>query len=155
MESGSGTVLVIIAVLTLGGLGMAASGLRTLWLLRRSRFWPSTEGRVISTEIRKRITSPVMMDPTSHGWNPRVVYEYEVDGRTFRSDVIDLCGRLRMTPRLAGLMAASYPVGQEVTVYYDDRRPQRACLVRGGGGAVGRIFGGGFLIGVGVLLWLG
>lgn len=155
MELSGSAALLIIGALVLGGLAMGAVGAHSLWLLRRSRDWPSTPGSVVSTEIRKRITAPGSVDPTSHGWYPQVTYEYRVEDETLRADVIELCGRLRMTPRMAGLIAASYPVGRDVTVYYDPQRPERACLVRGGGGAWGKVIGGGFLAGLGLLFWLG
>ena len=57
-----------------------------------------------------------------------MVYEYEVDGHKYRGDRVTL-GRVSSTsPGLARRLAARYPVGREVGVHYDPKRPSESVL---------------------------
>ncbi|MGD8428961.1 MAG: DUF3592 domain-containing protein [Ectothiorhodospiraceae bacterium] len=149
------TLLVISLILALGGLLLAVSGYRAMRVLRASRQWPSVTGEIVHAQVRKRITGPGTAEPSTHPYRAVVVYRYEVDGHTHESDVIELGGRFRQTPRMAVRQVAAYRPGSTVTVYYDPDNPETACLRRSGGGALSRLVGGVIMIAVAVVLTAG
>lgn len=119
-------------LLALGGVGLM------FWMRRRgglaagSRAWPTARGRVLAAEVRSY--------RSGDGWSsrshyPAVRYEYEVEGRRYTGDRIyfDQTSRAHAGP--ATRTVGRYPVGSEVTVYYDPTDPARALLEPGRSGA--------------------
>ncbi len=92
-----------------------------------SASWPTTSGRVLSSQLRKS-WSP------RGGWSyePQVTYEYTVDGRpplhgtTIRFGATDY-----LVERDARQVVARYPVGATVPIHYDPHNPQRSTLEPG------------------------
>lgn len=99
-----------------------------LWAVRRkiraAQDWPATRGVVLTSEV---------VDPGGEsGWRARVVYRYEVGGRVYENSRIAVAVEhgnqsLHAQERLA----ARFPAGAEVPVYYDPRNPSDAALVKG------------------------
>jgi hypothetical protein len=89
----------------------------------RSRGWNTTRGRVVDEglcTVRWRFGK---MN------TPALLYEYVVDGETYRNDVISHRGSIFRSAARAVL--ARYRRGQRVTVYYDPDHPQLAVLEPG------------------------
>jgi hypothetical protein len=114
-----------------GLIGLIAFGLPTLymasqcWLAWRSRRWPSTTGRILSSDVRfdeHRLQK-------THGV-AAVRYEYVVDGRTLRGSRVRFGGWLNANPADAGRVTIRYRTGSPVSVRYDPARPHVCTLER-------------------------
>jgi hypothetical protein len=119
---------VILPVLILGGLG--------LFLYKRSQqssaarqlaqSWPSTSGVVLMSSVQSRTSG------RSHSTYPVVVYQYAVNGKTYQSQNIK-AGDQFMNVRVIGQALATvarYPIGANVTVYYNPANPAESALER-------------------------
>lgn len=108
-------------------LGFAALGyflhLRIQTHGRRAHAWPTTSGRVVSSQVRK-----VEMGGGA-ALTPAVVYSYDVGGKTYRSGAVRVGHPpFYNTSRKAEAAAARYPAGADVTVHYDPAAPTIAAL---------------------------
>jgi hypothetical protein len=94
--------------------------------LRRAKSWVATTGRIVGSnaETRRRRFRDEAEELDEV---PRVKYEFTVGGRTIDGTRISIGdeGGLDMEAVLA-----RYPVGADVTVYYDPRDPTRCVLER-------------------------
>ena len=119
---------VIIPILILGGVGY--------FLYKRSQqsgaarqvaqYWPSTSGTVLMSSVQSRQSG------RSHSTYPAVVYQYTVNGQTYQSQTIK-AGDQFMNVRVAGqayTTVARYPIGANVTVYYNPANPADSALER-------------------------
>ena len=119
---------VIIPILILGGVGY--------FLYKRSQqsgaarqiaqSWPSTTGTVLM--------SSVQWGSGSHSGSsyPVVVYQYTVNGQSYQSQTIK-AGEQYLNVRIAGqaqTTVARYPIGANVTVYYNPANPAESALER-------------------------
>lgn len=83
--------------------------------------WPQTRGVIALSEHRQ----------ATDGDNDsvRIEFEYEVAGQRHRGTTVSYAGVPAQSGEKAALVAR-YPVGREVTVYYDAADPSRAVLER-------------------------
>lgn len=91
------------------------------WQSARVGEWPQTEGVILA--------SALVADPHDAGSSFQLQYSYQVGGVSYTSE------RLTFNPTSDSVDAkaarlAAYPVGRQVTVYYDPARPERAVLER-------------------------
>ncbi len=99
-------------------------GLWTAWEGLEARGWPEAEGRVLSSEtVRKR----------KGRREPRVVYAYQVAGRSYESDRVAAGATdtfLSLFPFLGDAEAtvARYPTGAKVTLRHHPEDPGSAVL---------------------------
>jgi hypothetical protein len=106
----------------------------SLFVMRRSlgsRSWPRTVGTVVSTEVKRTLTGGVPVDSVSY--EPCVTYTYSVRGRQYQHDKLTAA----VTPGIrepagAAAIVAKYPVGRQVTVFYNPADHGDAVLVAGG-----------------------
>jgi hypothetical protein len=143
------------------GLVIIGSGVTLAWLriyqrVASLRQWPSVSGVVMGGGLRTLISVQAFM--LSQGRlhpraEPRIEYEYQVDGQTYRSDKVRL-GTWSLSVRDAAQVIRDHAPGAPVTVYYDPTDPHRAVLDRTGGGEWGGILAGAgcAAIGLGLLL---
>ena len=87
--------------------------------------WPTVQGRVVKSEFGATINS---RRGTSYA--PVVEYEYTVNDVLYTHDHIEVGGNTAATRGSAKKRAATYPVGSEVTVYFDPEDASNACLER-------------------------
>lgn len=81
--------------------------------------WPTVEGTVTKSQVRRRRGNRSL----------RMRYEYDVNGQTYESGQIAFFGRV-----LAGTVTERrkrYPLGTKVTVYYNPDNPAVAVLEPG------------------------
>jgi hypothetical protein len=141
-------------------------GFRAYWISRGSGSWPTAPGLIISSETAE---SGRVDD---RGIYLRIEYEYRVANRRFVSNQIwvqtntgprhsyPVEGQSPQTLSVSGkVRPRDYPVGREVTVYYDPDNPRMALLRPGvSGSAWFMLLVGGAMsvVGVGVVLraWL-
>jgi hypothetical protein len=93
-------------------------------LLTECQLWPSTKGTMTTSEASK-------YDAKSTRWDFMAVYEYEVDGQAFKNSVVTLYTISNKDE--AQSLAKKYPLGKEVKVYYNPRKPQQSLLEKGNG----------------------
>jgi hypothetical protein len=103
-----------------GGIRLISHGLR-------SYRWPTTFGIVKSSEVERHSTSG---PNKATSFAPKVVYQYNVQGKKFESDHLSykvMGGSAERCWRIVN----KYPVGSEVKAYYHPSKPGLAVLVPG------------------------
>jgi hypothetical protein len=84
--------------------------------------WPSAPGKILGSRISYS-NSTNKMNPS-----PWVTYAYDVNGKTYEGSVI-LPGWISESGReYSEAIVARYPRCTEVTVYFNPRNPEQACL---------------------------
>ncbi len=123
-----GTLIVVICGVgfTLAALLLAAYLIYVRRLAVRSADWPATEGEVIRSSPQSYSTAYF----TTH--DARVTYRYWVQGKKHVSSSVTPESVGFGSRREAEEVAARFPPGAKVTVYYD---PGRAVLLPGKRGA--------------------
>ena len=121
----AGLVLLLGAVFGLGlwRIGRLRRGVAT------AKRWPSTRGRIVDGSIHETI----IYLPKGRGvqYSVNLVYEYAVAGRGYRSNHFYIDGlQVYSFRRRAEAHLKKWPIGSEVTVYYDPAQPERAVLSR-------------------------
>jgi len=104
----------------------------SLFVIRRSfgsKSWPKTVGTVVSTEVKRTVTHTA----NSVSYEPYVKYTYSVRGQQYAHDKLTAA----VTPGIrepagAAAIVAKYPVGHQVTVFYNPADPGDAVLGAGG-----------------------
>lgn len=92
--------------------------------MREAQAWPSTEGLVLASEVGD--------EGGENGWRAHVSYRYEVAGRVYENSRIAVAveyGREGLQAHRE--LAARFPAGAPVTVYYDPQNPADAALIKG------------------------
>ena len=153
--------LVLVLVTALIPLAITAGG---AWLLMHAgprvieslsaRSWPEAPGRVVDALVEE-------VDQGGHGpgtkrwFEVHITYAFEAAGQTHRGDRVGLWRELRLGPQ-AKDVAASYPPGHPVPVYYDPLNPARSLLDRSiGGGPWAMVCAGVLLLALGVVMLVG
>jgi hypothetical protein len=88
--------------------------------------WLSTTGTILMSSVQSSHTG------NSHSTYPVVVYSYVVNGQSYQSQRIR-AGDQFLTVRVAGQAQATvarYPIGANVTVYYNPANPAESALER-------------------------
>jgi hypothetical protein len=137
---------------------MAATGFGTVALLMvlgfllyalKAAMWPTVRGRVVSSGVeafRSRAYDDIGRRRMHH--RSKVVYEYEVNGRTYRGDRVTFGVVSSTTTGVSKRTARRYPVGTEVDVHYDPKMPSESVLRPL---ALWHLI---FLVAAGAVLWL-
>jgi hypothetical protein len=139
-----GLICVGIFVLAFGG-----AGVFLIYRTRKnkqqadaSQSWPSAVGQVIEAEVQHG-TSTDSEGDRNDSYTPHIRYIYQINGADYSGDKISfgfVIGYGSESKARAILM--KYPVGQQVTVFYDPADPGKAVLERkAGGSTVGIILG--------------
>ncbi|MBI1194585.1 MAG: DUF3592 domain-containing protein [Gammaproteobacteria bacterium] len=100
--------LIILGLLTIGGLATTIWGLKSLRNTQRIAAWPGTGGTIESS------TAQSVEDDLL----PEIVYRYEVEAVSYRNKLELPAGTLP-SQELAKRLARDYPVGKTVEVRYD------------------------------------
>ena len=153
------TVEIVMRVV---GSGAVALGLLTAYATVRMRVkvgqshkWPTVPGKIVASELesdtnrhdQKRITT----------YAAAIRYAYEVDGKPYESDQIQLGGSSETSqPEEFEGMVKRYPEGKRVKVYYDPADPATATLEPGEMGGIFNMamVAGGFILVGGVIVAL-
>jgi hypothetical protein len=91
--------------------------------IRAAQDWPETEGQVLVSEVRD--------EGGENGWRAHVVYRYEVDGRVYENSRIAVAVEYgREGFQAQEELAARFPAGAPVTVYYNPQNPAEAALIK-------------------------
>ena len=107
-----------------------------------SQNWPSTTGQITDSHV-SRSQSTDSDGETIASYSARVAYTYQVGGQTYSGENIafGFNPSYNNQPK-AQAAAARYPMGSQVSVYYDPGNPSDAVLERQAPGSkVGMIVG--------------
>lgn len=109
------------AALIFQGLGFLALVwfLSTAYRLRRVATWPGTDGRVLESFVER---------DASHNKEPRVKYEYQVQGQRYVSDRICPQGRIATSGQYAEQLVDRYPADRPIMVFYNPANPADSAL---------------------------
>jgi len=139
-----GLFCVGIFVLAFGGVGV--------FLIYRTRKnkqqadaslgWPSTPGQILAADVQHGVSTDSDGDRRD-SYSPRVRYSYHANNADYTGDKLGfgfVTGYGSESKARAALM--KYPIGGQVTVYYDPADPGNAVLERkAGGSTAGLILG--------------
>ena len=107
-------------------------GIYRLAQARAARSWTQTTGEILSSEVA--------LSGIHGGWyKPVVSFRYVADGSTYEGDAIQTA-RAAYAESVAARIAARYPVGSKVAIYYDPEAPWTAVLEVGDSAARRRIW---------------
>jgi hypothetical protein len=94
-----------------------------------SAVWPSTAGTVTESTIEETYTRDEDGHRETH-FKPVVRYTYQVVGSSYTGNQIAFGGGSSSNYKSAQQTIAAYPVGAQVTVYYNPEKPEEAVLER-------------------------
>ncbi|MDI6769063.1 MAG: DUF3592 domain-containing protein [Anaerolineales bacterium] len=99
-----------------------------------SQGWPATQGQILEARIAES-TSTDSDGDTSTSYSPAVKFTYNVAGQEYKGNKITF-GFTQGYRNYAKAQAAlaRYPLGAQVTIYYDPANPADAVLERKAGG---------------------
>lgn len=99
-----------------------AEAIQGAWQTLASRHWPQVTGIIVKHETRGR----------RHCSTPVIHYRYMLSGKAFESNTLVPPGMEEcFRPEVASSVAARYPEGSYVRVYYDPQAPENAVLLPG------------------------
>jgi hypothetical protein len=105
--------------------GFAFVHVRAVGKARASETWPTTIGKVVSSEV---LVEENRDGEGSTWYNPVVAYSYSVAGRAFEGSRIRFANMRRGSRRKADEIAGRYRVGTPVTIRYNPEKPGEAVL---------------------------
>jgi hypothetical protein len=119
---------IFVPILLLGGLGffLYKRNQQSNAARQAAQSWLSTGGKVLMSSVQSRRSG------NSTSTFPVVVYQYEVNGKTHQNQTIK-AGDQFMNVRILGqadATVARYPIGANVTVYYNPANPAESALER-------------------------
>lgn len=141
-------IFAIVGVI-FAGVGLFFAGAAVLSVFRSilSRNWYPVPGTIVASEVSVNVGSS--SSPTGASYDPRITYEYEVNGRLFTGNNLNFSRFRTNTPGQASNAVRHYPAGKTVTVYHDPIRPERSVLEPGKIG----VHISGFIVGAAVTLF--
>ncbi|HSY53977.1 MAG TPA: DUF3592 domain-containing protein [Opitutaceae bacterium] len=125
--------VIIGAAFAIIGAGVAVYGIGEVKKARATMNWPSTQGRVIRSEIVRYPASKIDQPDT---YGPAVEYEYVSNGRKLTGNNISfgVTGASESNHGFADDYVAKYPAGKAINVFFDPANPQESVLERGASG---------------------
>ena len=118
-------ILALLPPLMFVGFGVVliAIGVSSYRKTKTTQSWPSTEGTVLATNIRR------YNDEGTIRFAPEVDYEYQVDGQTYKSSQIRPEVFISfLDDDEAKRFLEKYAVGSKVQVFYDPATPTKAVI---------------------------
>lgn len=119
------TSVVFAIWIVIGSIGTVAY-FQQILPFRGSESWPSTAGKVVSTDVRISTSRK-----GSHSYFPQVNYSYRVNGMDYTSDRQRINSPKMGTPAEAEAYLRDYPTGKQLKVYYDPGLPEQSLLQPG------------------------
>jgi hypothetical protein len=112
-------------IVTLLGFALLVRATRDRLKSNRARSWPTAQGTVLESRLRE------VRDSDGSTWEVYILYEYPVNGVSYRSDVWRLQAGSSSFTETAKKTVASYPIGSVVTVHFNPEAPADAILEPG------------------------
>jgi hypothetical protein len=95
---------------------------------KASEDWPSTEGVIITSEVKTDFGKSDDVDPKH---NAAITYRYTVDGTEYTGERISFAGQTFLKKGRADSLVMRYNVGKRVKVYYNPKTPHVSVLEPG------------------------
>lgn len=106
-------------------------GLRTLYYGSESESWPSTTGRIQSSEMDYTAPPKKEQEERSGSYHAEIVYEFKVQGMTYTGDKIAFGGYGETDQEYVQGLLERFPKGSLVRVYYKEDNPE-VCVLEPG-----------------------
>jgi hypothetical protein len=121
-------VIIALLLLIVGGI-FTFLGVKFIRQQQDAQNWPAVQGIVTDTYIKENVNESIDQTDDTITYVPKVVYEYVVDDRVYSGTQLRI-GFERSYDRRqkANEAMTAYPVGAEVTVYYNPANPAEAAL---------------------------
>lgn len=136
--TGGRLLLIAGAILIVAGLLVGGFMTKVFFDARANRSWPSTTGQVVESRLEidrpnRRRTSG-QRSGRRRSYDAVVRYSYTVGGRSYTSDRFSAATDFFSSSNQNRTrdFLNRYPVGANVTVFYNPRQPGSAVLERGG-----------------------
>ncbi|MCK9614100.1 MAG: DUF3592 domain-containing protein [Candidatus Omnitrophica bacterium] len=97
----------------------------------RSKSWPLTTGKIVSSEVRKQVSRARGNRPNPASYQPYVLYEYSVGGNRMQSEQLAFGGRMQVSEKRAQKIIENYPAGKNIPVYYNPQKHTQSVLIAG------------------------
>ncbi len=119
-------IILGLLFIVIGGFVFFMWGLPPMQYANTSKNWPSVQGKITRSEV-----DTYMKDGQTQ-YLPDIAYTYTVEGRNYTSSKVTV-GDPPYTSNIspAKRLQAEYPVGEEVTVYYDPEVHSSSTLKTG------------------------
>jgi hypothetical protein len=119
--------------------------------------WANVGGTVVSADPGIGYRSPEEQRGKPSGCFPVVTYQYVLNNLLYTGNRLGDVSPNGVSEAHANTIAAEYPPGRAVAVYYDPANPQNAVLIpqKSGRGAIFTMTLGGVLLAVGLLVAAG
>lgn len=102
--------------------------LRTRRKAGGARAWPQAPGRITASDVVHKVETDAD-NRLQDIFYVRPTYAYEVDGRALTGERVSFGASSRFESRKAAeALAGRYPVGRDVAVLYNPRKPQESAL---------------------------
>lgn len=90
----------------------------------QTKNWPTTQGTVVSSEVKK------VASKGTHQYQPSVNYNYEVGAETYSSNKYSSTNA-RGSSQWAKAIISGYPDEATITVHYNPSKPKQSVLITG------------------------
>jgi len=120
----------IALILLLLGALFTWIGWRTRKKVQASMAWPTAPGKVVTATVRQDFQRGDDDSPDTTNYTPVIQYEYQVNGQLFKSNRLAFQERSYGTHKKAAEVAAGFPPGAALNVFYDPAKPADAVLER-------------------------
>ena len=141
--------MILIGVLIIFGLVFGGFGAYKYNIGKESSTWPSETCKITYSNIdSKHVDSKTE-------YKANVKYSFTIDGKEYKGDQVTSSDVYFKTMSNARELLDKYPIGSEVSVYYDPADPDRAVLETGIKKNVYLLIGGGvvcFLLAIAILV---
>ncbi len=141
-------IVLVVGSLLVGIVGLLGA-MYFVRLSRRSRTWPTVHGVVTYSRV---VTVPSTR--YSLPYQARIGYRYKVGERSYIATGVSLNAGAYRSRSEAEEVTTRYPVGKQVTVYYDPEDPVTAVLEPGGGLDLSALVGVTGVLGLLIALWI-
>lgn len=123
------TLIVVLALAAFPAVIVAAAVYKYMEVMRAAR-WPKVQGRIVTStsEARTVKSGGANTNDTETRTFAKIVYEFTLAGRKYRGGRVSIgedMGNFEVAETIA-----KYPVGKEVTVYYNPVKPSECVLER-------------------------
>lgn len=140
----------LFGALALGaGLFALTWGIQGVLASLASKDWPTAEGTITQSELEKRRKKGGAASNQRRNrftYTPRVTYEFIVEGQTYTGTRLSFSDYATSNEDQMQQVLAPYPVGTQITVYYDPDKPTECSLQTGFGWTPVAVTGAGCIL---------
>lgn len=128
VKVGKGCLLTILVVIVLFAAMAAIDGWNRYKSGKASQNWPSTEGVILSSEVKTDLGKSDDADPK---YKAAITYRYGVKGYEYTGERVSFAGQTFLEKGKADSLIMRYNSGKRVKVYYNPKTPHVSVLEPG------------------------